>query len=168
MNTTTVETPTAQAPDETTRVRSLSSADVAARQWRRLMGRYGQFVLYTVIGGSAVVVDVGIFAILSTVTELHILLANAISTGVALVYSFLANTFGNFKVTDRMLLRFASFAVVSGIGFVVSSLVIAAGVWFFALNPIIAKGISLPIVLVLQFALNKSVTFGSRLGRPAP
>lgn len=134
---------------------------------RALILRHGHFVAYAAIGVSAVVVDVSAFAILATLLGMQVLVANGISTGIALVYSFVVNSFGNFKVTDRILLRFLSFSAVAGAGFIVSSLMIAVSVGVLAMDPIVAKAITLPVVLVLQFTLNKTVTFGSRLGRTA-
>lgn len=144
-----------------------TTVDLAPSRLRALLDRYGQFLLYAIIGGGAVVIDVGVFALLATVGGMHVLLANTVSTAIAIVYSFVANSFGNFKVTDRLLLRFASFAAVSGVGFLVSSLMIGISVGLLAMDPILAKAITLPVVLVLQFTLNKTVTFGSRLGRTA-
>jgi len=142
-------------------------ADRAPSRVRLLLDRYGQFLLYAAIGGGAVAIDVGVFAVLATVGGMHVLLANAVSTAIAVVYSFVANSFGTFKVTDRMLLRFVSFAAVSGVGFVASSIMIGASVGLFSMDPVLAKAITLPVVLVVQFTLNKTVTFGSRLGRTA-
>lgn len=64
-------------------------------------------------------------------------------------------------------MRFLSFSAVAVAGFIVSSLMIATSVGALAMDPIVAKAITLPVVLVLQFTLNKTVTFGSRLGRTA-
>ena len=167
MNTTAAPAMTAVTVAPTVTAHPPTPAGVAPSRLRALLDRYGQFFLYAVIGGGAVLIDVGLFALLATAGGMHVLLANTVSTAVAIVYSFVANSFGNFKVTDRLLLRFASFAAVSGVGFVVSTLMIGVSVGLLSMDPILAKAITLPVVLVLQFTLNKTVTFGSRLGRTA-
>ncbi len=133
-----------------------------------LLGRHAQFLLYALIGVGALVVDVSIFAILALGTAWHPLLAHTVSTAVAAIVSFLANSYINFRVTDRLLLRFVSFGVVVFIGYVVSSVVIGVGIDIFTLDPLLAKAISLPIVLVLQFTLNTRITFKSTHERTLP
>ena len=117
------------------------------------------------IGVGALVVDVSIFALLALGAGWHPLLAHTISTATAAVVSFLANSFVNFKVTDRLFLRFVSFGVVVGIGYLVSTLIIGVGIGVFGMPPLLAKAISLPVVLVLQFTLNSKVTFKTRTDR---
>lgn len=130
-----------------------------------LLGRHASFLLYAAIGVGALAIDVGIYALLALGGGWHPLLAHTVSTAVAAIASFLANSYINFKVTDRLLLRFLSFGVVVFIGYVVSSVVIGVGIDVFALDPLIAKAISLPIVLVLQFTLNTRITFKSSTER---
>jgi len=130
-----------------------------------LLERHGQFLLYAVIGVGALLIDVGTFAALVVSLDWHPLLANTVSTVLAAVASFLANSFGNFKVTDRLFVRFISFGLVAGLGYLVSTLIVGVGVGIFSFDPLIAKALSLPFVLVLQFVLNKTITFGSSLGR---
>lgn len=141
-----------------------STIDRPAQPGRRrdaMLGRHAQFLLYSIIGVGALVIDVAIYAALTIGLGWHPLLAHSLSTPVAAVASFLANSHINFKVTDRALLRFVSFAVVAGIGYLVSTAIIGVGIGFFAFDPLVAKAISLPVVLVLQFWLNTRITFKS-------
>lgn len=142
--------------------RAPASPRAASTRAHALVLRHSQFLLYAVIGGGGVIIDLGIFAVLIAVGGMHVLLANTISTAIAVVYSFAANSYGTFKVTNRLLLRFASFAAVAGVGFVVSSLIIGVSVGILGLPPLLAKAITLPVVLILQFSLNKTITFRSR------
>ncbi len=149
MNTATISTVTIDRP--------------VPRRRRRdaLLGRHAQFLLYAFIGVGALAVDVSIYAALALGVGWHPLLAHTVSTAIAAIASFLANSYINFKVTDRLLLRFVSFGIVVAIGYIVSSIVIAVGIDVFMIDPLIAKAISLPIVLVLQFTLNTRITFKS-------
>ncbi len=126
-----------------------------------LLGRHAQFLLYAIIGVGALVIDMSLYAIIALGAGWHPLIAHTISTPAAAIVSFLANSFMNFKVTDRLLLRFVSFGVVTTIGYLVSTLIIAVGISVLTLDPLLAKAISLPVVLVLQFTLNKRITFKS-------
>jgi putative flippase GtrA len=126
---------------------------------RGLLARYRQFLIYAMIGGGAVVIDVGLFWLLAAPFGVAALAANAISVGVAVVYSFLANSFFNFKVWNRLLLRFLSFSVVSFIGFVASSLMLVVLSGVLGMDEVLVKVLSLPVVLLLQFGLNTRVTF---------
>jgi putative flippase GtrA len=126
---------------------------------RRLLARYRQFLVYAMIGGGAVVLDVGIFWLLAGPLDVPALAANAISVGVAVVYSFLANSFFNFKVWNRLFLRFLSFSVVSFLGFLASSLMLVVMSGVLGMDEVLVKLLSLPVVLLLQFALNTRVTF---------
>lgn len=155
----------------TTTLPTTATIDRPAPPIRRrdaLLGRHAPFLLYSIIGVGALVIDVAVYAALTLGLDWHPLLAHSISTPVAAVFSFLANSHGNFKVTDRPFLRFFSFAVVAGIGYLVSALIIGVGIDVFALDPLVAKAISLPVVLVLQFWLNTRITFKSTRGRTAP
>ncbi|MEZ5228392.1 MAG: GtrA family protein [Acidimicrobiales bacterium] len=115
-------------------------------------------ILYAFIGGSAVVVDVGLFTLLHEVAGWQALAANAVSVPVSVVWSFVLNATINFKTTDVILARLASFSVVSGIGFAASQAIIwaaeSAGISGF-----VAKLVSLPLVFILQYLLNTRLTF---------
>jgi putative flippase GtrA len=102
---------------------------------------------------------VGIFWVLAEPVGAPALAANAISVGVAVVYSFLANSFFNFKVWNRLLLRFLSFSVVSFLGFLASSLMLIVMSGVLGMDEVLVKVLSLPVVLLLQFGLNTRVTF---------
>lgn len=126
---------------------------------RGLLARYRQFLVYAMIGGGAVVLDVGLFWLLAEPLGAPALAANAVSVGVAVVYSFLANSFFNFKVWNRLFLRFLSFSVVSFLGFLASSLMLIVMSGVLGMDEVLVKLLSLPVVLLLQFSLNTRVTF---------
>ncbi len=124
----------------------------------RLWVQHRNLILYAFIGGSAVVVDVGLFTLLHEVGDWGALTANAVSVPVSVVWSFVLNATINFKTTDVILARLASFSIVSGIGFAASQLIIW-GVEGAGLSGLVAKLISLPIVFILQYLLNTRLTF---------
>lgn len=133
-----------------------------------LMTRHRRFLLYAVIGVGAVVTDVGLYAVLTASVSMHPLVANTISTFTSMACSFTANAVLNFRVTNQILLRFMSFTLVTLAGYLLSTTMIAVMVGGLGIGALIAKGVTLPIVLVLQFTLNKKVTFATRAERTTP
>ncbi|WP_084103289.1 GtrA family protein [Demequina sp. NBRC 110056] len=132
-----------------------------------LLSRYRRFLLYVLIGGGAVVIDVGLYALLAGPAGWHPLVANTTSTFLGMAFSFTANSLLNFKVTDRIVARFLSFMLVGGVGFVVSTLMLAVLIDGFGVDALVAKAATLPVVLLLQFTLNKRVTFATPRERTA-
>ncbi len=130
-----------------------------------MIARRATLIRYLVIGGTAVLLDVGLFLLADRVFGWHPVLSNTFSTGVAMVASFLANSFGNFRVTDRLWLRFLSFAAVSGAGWLLSTVIIWIAVDLAGLDPVVAKILTLLPVVVLQYSLNKKITFAPSTGR---
>lgn len=130
-----------------------------------MIARRATLLRYLLIGGGAVVLDVGMFLLADRVFGWHPVLSNTFSTGVAVVASFLANSFGNFRVTDRLWLRFLSFAAVSGAGWLLSTAIIWIAVDVVGLDPVVAKIVTLLPVVALQYSLNKKITFAPSTGR---
>lgn len=130
-----------------------------------MIARRATLLRYLVIGGGAVVLDVGLFLLADRVFGWHPVLSNTFSTAVAVIASFLANSYGNFRVTDRLWLRFLSFAVVSGAGWLLSTAIIWIAVDIAGLDPVVAKILTLLPVVALQYSLNKKITFAPSTGR---
>lgn len=130
-----------------------------------MIARRATLLRYLVIGGGAVVLDVGMFLLADRVFGWHPVLSNTFSTGVAVVASFLANSFGNFRVTDRLWLRFLSFAAVAGAGWLLSTAIIWIAADVVGLDPVVAKILTLLPVVALQYSLNKKITFAPSTGR---
>lgn len=144
---------------------AIAAPHVPPARFQRLISRYRAFLLYVAFGGGAVLIDVGSYALLVGTFQLHALVANTMSTALGVAFSFTTNSILNFKVTDRVAVRFASFVMVAAIGYLVSTVMIAVLVDGLDVHPYAAKGATLPVVLLLQFTLNKKVTFASRTGR---
>ena len=109
-----------------------------------LVKRYRSLLLYGMIGGGAVIIDVGLFWLIDHATSISVTVNNAVSIFVAMVYSFLMNAHFNFKTTSNLLPRFISFMGVTGVGFLISTAII----WLL-----------LPAVFIVQFLLNSRLTF---------
>lgn len=133
--------------------------------FKRAVTAHPQFLLYLLIGGIATGIDVAVYAVLTAIADTSPLIANTISVGIAIVYSYLINAFLNFRVRDHLFLRLVSFVVVCMGGFSISTTMIwfLTDVWL--LGPLFSKVLTLPVVIVFQFCLNMRVTFG--VARPA-
>lgn len=144
---------------ESTKFLGIIPFSILPRQVAELLKKYERFIIYMIIGGGAVVIDVGSFALLTSAMNVNIIIANTVAVSFAMLYSFGLNARFNFKVTDNLLARFASFAVVTGIGYLISTLMLYVLSDVLGLNAIFVKVASLPVVLVAQFLLNSRFTF---------
>jgi putative flippase GtrA len=132
---------------------------VLVRRVLALAKRYPKFALYLIIGGSAALVDLLVFLLLFNVFGLTAVKANILSVSIATVESYTLNAVYNFKTTDRALLRFSSFAAVAGIGLFLGSSLIYLLHDELGINGNLAKISVMPFVVVMQYLLNKHVSF---------
>jgi putative flippase GtrA len=114
---------------------------------------------YSFIGGTGVVLDFVSFAALTHALLLPYLPANAISVSLGITNNFFLNAFYNFHTRDRLLCRFIRFYSIGLLGLLISSVIMFILVNLISLNALSAKLITIVIVAVLQFYLNKTITF---------
>lgn len=126
-----------------------------------------KLILYVVIGGTGVALDLMIYSVLANIVfvsdgDTGPLIANTISSSTATVYTFCLNVLFNFKVRDKLFMRFVSFFLVGLVGLAVSNTII----WIFVSNlnwgKNIVKFMTLFVVLVVQYNLNKHISFRSK------
>lgn len=119
-------------------------------------------VLYFFIGASASLIDVATFFVFHSFFGVISTLATTYSVALATVYAFLLNAHFNFKQTDRFFLRLLSYSFVSAVGLFISAVLL----WFFnvrlGFDGNMIKILSLPVVFVVQYLLNKKVTFQTK------
>ncbi|MCR4847952.1 MAG: GtrA family protein [Bacteroidales bacterium] len=129
---------------------------------KSLFQQYRNLILYGIIGGFCAALDFGIYSLLCYLEVLPYLWANVISTHVGIFTSFCLNRSLNFKVKDKAALRFMSFYLVGLMGLGLSSLML----WFMVdeggWNELISKLITIVVVALVQFFLNKYITFRRR------
>lgn len=127
----------------------------------KLLQSRRKFFIYTVIGMSGVLLDLLIFFVLFNLIHLEKNLANAISTSAGITNNFIWNVFLNFKVKDKLFLRFITFYCVGLTGIVITSVMFWIGVDNWHINANVVKFASIFVVLVWQFNLNKLLSFRS-------
>ena len=117
-----------------------------------------QLFTYSVIGSLGVVADVTIFY-LSLSLGVWYQVGNLLGYLTGTILSFSLNRIITFKVKDKVRMRFMLFLSVAALGFSMSAFVL----WFLVdvqnFNSMLAKIVSLPCVLLMQFTLNKKITF---------
>jgi len=114
-------------------------------------------VLYGIIGGFCAGLDFGIYSLLGL--WIPYLCANIISVHCGIFCSFFLNRQINFKVKDKPAKRFTSFYFVGLSGFGVSEMLIFILGTKFGLDYLVAKLLTVFVVALLQFILNKQITF---------
>jgi putative flippase GtrA len=124
-----------------------------------LWQRYRNFVLYQLIGVSGVLLDLVLFLVLYNVVGMHEQLATVISTSAGITNNFLLNSFLNFRKRDGLLHRFVRFYTVGLLGIGLVALLLVVFHTWLGIDANIVKVVSMPIVAVLQFSLNKRWSF---------
>lgn len=119
-----------------------------------------QFIVYSVIGFSGVFIDYIIYLILVYGFDVNYQLANWISTSCGITNNFFLNAYLNFKTTNRLLLRFLKFYGVGLLGLAVTAALLYILVALFGVSAFIAKGLTIFVVVILQYSLNKKFSFG--------
>ncbi len=118
-----------------------------------------QLIRYTLIGGSGVALDLVAFLLLHNWAGMHEQLANPISTTLGITNNFVLNALFTFERRDRIVVRFLRFYAVGLTGIVLTYLLFLVFTDALGIDANIVKAGSLPLVLALQFALNRKWSF---------
>lgn len=130
--------------------------------------KHKNLIIYIIIGGIAAIIDMGSFAIFlnllktnKMLVELKIdgVVANFISMNLGMIFSFLGNTYINFKKTDNIGKRATKFFVIGYTGVALSTLFNGILGNLFPSYKIVIKAISIILVAAYQFGLNKKITY---------
>ncbi|GAB6119208.1 GtrA family protein [Dysgonomonas termitidis] len=139
-----------------------------------------QLIKYGLVGVVGLTIDMGIFYLLVNKFSVHypfsatissllkgnmsigmldILISNIISQTLAVINNFILNSYFTFKVTDKKLKRFMSFASIAIVGMVISSMLLTLFIGIMKIDDMLAKVFAIFIVAAIQFAINKFFTF---------
>ena len=118
-----------------------------------------QLLSYTLIGGSGVALDLVVFLLLHNTAGMNEQFANAISTTLGIANNFVLNARFTFERRDRLVVRFLRFYAVGLTGIALTNLLFLAFTDGLGIDANLIKAASLPLVLALQFVLNRKWSF---------
>ena len=116
---------------------------------QRFYKKFRDLILYGIIGSCSSGLDFLLYTLFVTVFGWHYILSNCISVLGGIITSFTLNRNYNFKVKDKTKRRFSIFLTVGLCGMLLSSLIL----W------VCISQLSIVLVVVVQFLINKYVTF---------
>ena len=120
-----------------------------------------QFLLYCLCGGLGVTADYVVYYSALTF-GLWYQVANVLGYASGTFLSFFLNRKITFGVHDQLARRLAVFFGVATIGFSASVFLLWLLVEVMSVDAKIAKLLTLPVVVVLQFSMNRKFTFGDK------
>lgn len=129
-----------------------------------LYGKFRNLILYGIIGALCASLDFLIYTFLCRMELMPYLWANVISIHTGIFCSFFLNRHFNFKVKDKTTQRFTMFYVIGLIGLGISTLMLWLMVDIAGWNKIACKLITIIVVALTQFLLNKFITFKTEHG----
>lgn len=127
--------------------------------FRTLYARFRNLILYGIIGSCTATLDFLIFTALTQGLHFYYIVANVISCSTGILCSFLLNRKYNFKVTDHTFRRLLIFVAVGITGMFLSSLILHITIELLQWNELVSKLISIIIVVLFQFLMNKHISF---------
>lgn len=117
-----------------------------------------QFIKYAVVGGIGASSDILLYTVLYTF-GINYQIANVSGYLLGTLLSFILNRHYTFNVKDDVLKRLITFLSVAFVGYICSALLLYVLVQHFGTHAILAKILTLGLVLIIQFTLNKHITF---------
>ena len=121
--------------------------------------RFRNFILYCLIGCSGCLIDFLLFVLFTKYLNVHYMLANILSVSFGIINNFFLNYYLNFKTRDNMTLRMLSFYGVGIIGLLCSNGLLFLLVQTIGFSHITSKLATILIVTLIQFGLNKTISF---------
>lgn len=117
-----------------------------------------KLISYAFFGGMGVLSDIATYTVL-VYLGVNYQIANAFGYAIGTLISFFLNRHFTFQVKDKIVKRLATFFGVAFIGYISSAFILYILVKILSMNEIISKFITLFFVLMIQFTLNKKITF---------
>jgi putative flippase GtrA len=125
-----------------------------------------QFFVYCLCGGIGVSTDFAVYYIAIT-SGFWYQGANILGYLAGTLISFALNRIFTFNMRDRILQRLILFIAIAAIGLSLSAMLLWLLVQVLHVDARLGKLLTLPPVILLQFSLNRLITFRSAPGNPA-
>lgn len=124
-----------------------------------LFVKYRQLILYGLIGLTGATLDFILYIIFYDVFGIPPFIASFLSVSFGIVNNFFLNTYLNFKKYDHLFARGFNFYLIGLGGAVLSAFLIWIFFDYIGVSAVIAKLLTIPPVVILQFFINKKVSF---------
>lgn len=118
-----------------------------------------EFFKYCLIACGGGLLDLGLFYVLYTLTDIHVQLVNMMSTYVGVTTNFLVNYYFNFKASSKFFKRYMSFLSAGIIGFLIVSLLVFIFHQHLGWNAILVKVLATMFATVVQYVINRYISF---------
>ena len=116
-------------------------------------------ILYGIIGCCSSRLDFLLYTLFVSVFGWHYVISNSLSVIAGITTSFTLNRNYNFKVKDKTRQRFSIFLTVGLCGMILSNLILWCCIDKLDLSKIVSKLLSIVLVVLVQFLINKYITF---------
>ena len=131
---------------------------------KSLLQNQRTLILYGAIGITGATLDFVLYLLFYKALGIPPFAASFLSVSLAIANNFILNARYNFKVSGKFISRFASFYLTGVGGAILSALLILFFFNFLSVDATIAKLITIPPVVLLQFIINKNVSFSDDPG----
>ena len=129
----------------------------------QILRRYRELFLYCLIGCTGATLDFIAYAALTERCGWYYQVANFVSVSCGIINNFFLNYFFNFKTRDNLFVRLSSFYFVGMFGWALSAGCLWLLIEKLQVNVLIAKLGTIFLVTIIQFCLNKFITFRKRV-----
>ncbi|MCR5469900.1 Putative flippase GtrA (transmembrane translocase of bactoprenol-linked glucose) [Xylanibacter ruminicola] len=126
---------------------------------KNLYRKYRNLILYGIIGSCSSGLDFLLYTLFVNVFNWHYLFSNCVSVLAGITTSFTLNRTYNFKVKDQTIKRMLIFFTVGLCGMLMSNLILYVCIDCLEMNKIVSKLLSIGLVVIAQFVINKYITF---------
>ena len=117
-----------------------------------------QFLMYCLCGGIGVLSDViSYYCVISNGNNYQ--LANVVGYSIGTIVSFYLNRKLTFRVKTKVKTRLFIFIAVAMIGYSMSAIILGILIEIIHVDSMLSKVIVLPIIVLIQYAINKKITF---------
>lgn len=117
--------------------------------------------IYGVIGLSGAILDLIFYFLFYRFVGIPPVIASFLSVSIGIINNFLLNSRHNFKVSDKLFFRFINFYSIGLGGAILSSVIILILFNGLGIDAMVAKIITIVPVVLLQYFLNKKISFGN-------
>ncbi|CAM4196224.1 GtrA family protein [Jeotgalicoccus halotolerans] len=123
------------------------------------MSKFKEFIKYCMIAAVGGILDLLLFIMLHTYTGIHIQIVNLVSMFTGVTTNFILNYHFNFKAHSKFFRRYFSFLTIGTAGFLVVSIAVFIFVQQLGCNAIIVKISATMFATVIQYLLNRYISF---------